>query len=229
MTAAKNNAFAHKKTYLILASIAGLLLGLSVFFLNDNRPTSAVNGQPKQALAGQGVFIFPQTIPVTDVPFMNEENEIVSKANNVGKWSLLFFGYTFCPDICPTTLAVMQQAWTKLTPAVQANTQVVLVSVDPERDTPDVLKTYMDYFNPSFTAFTGKPASLRSFATQLNAVYARVDRVDENGNVDLSRGYLMDHSANIAILDPEGNYYGFVKPPFNPKKIQIIINTLQND
>ena len=230
MSAPENNAFAGKKTYLILASVVGLFLGISVFFtsLDNPRNSSSTYTKDKQSLSEQGVFVFPQPINVTDVPFINEEGNIVTKENNVGKWSFLFFGYTFCPDICPTTLAVMQQMWIKLTPAVQANTQIVLVSVDVERDTPETLKTYMDYFDPSFTAFTGKPASLRSFATQLNAVYAKVERINKAGDVDPKLGYLMDHSANIAILDPEGNYYGFIKPPFSPKKMLTIVNTLQD-
>lgn len=239
MSAPDNNEFASKKTYIILASVVALFLGISVFFNNFSGPIKSVNTDnqlkakkqkvDRQQLSELGVFVFPQAIPISDVPFLNEEGQTVAKAENMGKWSFIFFGYTFCPDICPTTLAVMQQMWIKLTPESQAQTQVVLVSVDTERDTPEVLKTYMDYFDPSFTAFTGKPASLRSLATQLNAVYARVDRLDEKGEIDPSRGYLMDHSANITILDPNGNYYGFIKPPFSPKKMLSIVNTIQGN
>lgn len=85
----------------------------------------------------------------------------------------------------------------------------------------------MDYFDPSFTSFTGKPASLRSFAAQLNAVYAKVERQNAKGEVDPELGYLMDHSANIAILDPNGNYYGFIKPPFSPKKMLAVVTAIQ--
>ena len=86
----------------------------------------------------------------------------------------------------------------------------------------------MNYFDPSFTAFTGKPASLRSFAAQLNAVYAKVERKNNKGETDPELGYLMDHSANIAILDPNGNYYGFIKPPFTPQKMLAIANAIQS-
>ena len=110
---------------------------------------------------------------------------------------------------------------------MQSQTQVVLVSVDVERDTPEQLKTYMDYFDPSFTAFTGKPASLRSFAAQLNAVYAKVERKNADGEIDQELGYLMDHSANITILDPNGNYFGFIKPPFTAKKMLSVVTAIQ--
>ena len=113
-------------------------------------------------------------------------------------------------------------------PAMQAKTQVALVSVDIERDTPDQLKTYMNYFEEDFTAFTGNINSLRSFAAQLNAVYAKVERTNKDGEIDTELGYLMDHSANITILDPNGNYYGFIKPPFSPKKMLAIITTIEN-
>jgi protein SCO1/2 len=235
MSSAENNTPLVKKKLMPrliapLIALLSLVLGIATFIgwqsLSLNSPTISAASLSEQ-LKDDGVFIFPQPINVTDVPFLNEENKIVGKNENVGKWSFLFFGYTFCPDICPTTLSVMQQMWIKLSPEMQSQTQVVLVSVDVARDTPEQLKTYMDYFDPSFTAFTGKPASLRSFATQLNAVYAKVERKNAQGEVDKELGYLMDHSANITILDPNGNYFGFIRPPFTPKKMSKIVTTIQ--
>jgi protein SCO1/2 len=241
MSAPEKSEFAGKKTYILLVAVVSMFLGISAFFGTMGGPKNSVGSDSQKAdqqqidkqqlnetLKEQGTYIFPQPINVTDVPFINEEGQTVGKAENLGKWSFLFFGYTFCPDVCPTTLAVMQQMWVQLSPEMQAQTQVVLVSVDTERDTPDTLKTYMDYFDPSFTAFTSKPASLRSFAAQLNAVYAKVERKNKKGEVDPELVYLMDHSANIAILDPNGNYYGFIKPPFSPKKMLSIVTAIQN-
>jgi protein SCO1/2 len=231
MSSAENNTPPVKNTLLApFIAIVSLVLGLSTFIgwqsLSSNNPETSSMPLSEQ-LKDDGVFVFPQAINVSDVPFLNEEGQTVGKNENLGKWSFLFFGYTFCPDVCPTTLAVMQQMWIKLSPEMQSKTQVVLVSVDTERDTPEQLKTYMDYFDPSFTAFTGKPASLRSFATQLNAVYAKVERKNAQGEVDKELGYLMDHSANITILDPNGNYFGFIRPPFTQKKMSKIVTTIQ--
>jgi protein SCO1/2 len=214
----------------LLVAIISLILGLGSYIAWQTHSSDAIqsgSASLQEQLKEQGSYIFPQAINITDVPFLNEEGQTVGKTENRGKWSFLFFGYTFCPDVCPTTLAVMQQMWINLSPEMQAQTQVVLVSVDTQRDTPEQLKTYMDYFDPSFTAFTGKPASLRSFAAQLNAVYAKVERKNAQGQIDPELGYLMDHSANIAILDPNGNYYGFIKPPFNPKKMLAIVTAIQ--
>jgi protein SCO1/2 len=239
MSPAENNPSVENKKIMPLLAIISLVLGLASFMgwqsfssSGDQADATSSPAQLKQALQKQlreqGAYIFPLPINVTDVPFINEEGQTIGKTENLGKWSFLFFGYTFCPDVCPTTLAVMQQMWVQLSLEMQAQTQVVLVSVDTERDTPDTLKTYMDYFDPSFTAFTGKPASLRSFAAQLNAVYAKVERKSKQGEVDEKLGYLMDHSANIVILDPNGNYYGFIKPPFSPKKMLSIVTAIQS-
>lgn len=235
MSESDKKSFAGKKTFIVMFAVISLFAGTSVLVNNLEMPGRSDSANKKidkqqqlsQQLQEHDAYIFPQPIPVTDVHFINEEGETVGKTENMGKWSFLFFGYTFCPDVCPTTLAVMQQTWIKLSPAMQAQTQVALVSVDIERDTPKQLKTYMDYFDPSFTAFTGNLNSLRSFAAQLNAVYAKVDRTNKEGEVDPERGYLMDHSANIAILDPKGNYYGFIKPPFSPKKMLAIVTAIQ--
>jgi protein SCO1/2 len=214
----------------IAVAIMSLALGLAAFIswqlLSPNNADFSSRSLSEH-IKNDGAFIFPQPLNVTDVPFLNEEGHTVGKKDNVGKWSFLFFGYTYCPDICPTTLAVMQQMWIKLNPKIQSQTQIVLVSVDVDRDTPEQLKTYMDYFDPNFTAFTGKPASLRSFAAQLNAVYAKVERKNARGEIDTELGYLMDHSANITILDPNGNYFGFIRPPFNQKKMLKIVTAIQ--
>ena len=215
------------KALVPIVAIVSLILGIACFIAWQSLSTPSTAKPLSEQLSELGAFKFPQAINIIDVPFLNEEGQTVGKAENQGKWSFLFFGYTFCPDVCPTTLSVMQQMWVKLTPAIQAQTQIVLVSVDTERDTPEQLKTYMDYFDPSFTSFTGKPASLRSFAAQLNAVYAKVERQNAEGKVDPELGYLMDHSANIAILDPYGNYYGFIKPPFSPKKMLAVVTAIQ--
>lgn len=215
-----------EKSFMPVLALMSLVLGLASFIAWQNFSGEGQTQSIDEQLAQQGAFKFPQPIHIADVPFLNEEGQTIGKADNLGKWSFLFFGYTFCPDVCPTTLSVMQQMWSKLPAVQQAKTQVVLVSVDTERDTPEQLKSYMDYFDPSFTSFTGKPASLRSLAAQLNAVYAKVERQNEQGEVDPELGYLMDHSANIAILDPNGNYYGFIKPPFTPKKMLAVVNVI---
>ena len=151
---------------------------------------------------------------VGDLSFINEYGDAVSLADLKGRWSLLFFGYTYCPDICPMTLMHMN----RLSEAEREQLNVVLVSVDPERDKPEQLGQYMDYFNPEFKALTGNPDNMKKLAAQLNAFYARVDREDG--------GYLMDHSANIVLLDSELNYRGYIEPPHDPERMLPVIRSV---
>ncbi|MAE35930.1 MAG: cytochrome c oxidase assembly protein [Oceanospirillaceae bacterium] len=155
---------------------------------------------------------------VGDLSFINEYGDAVSLADLKGRWSLLFFGYTYCPDICPMTLMHMNRLMKRLSEAEREQLNVVLVSVDPERDKPEQLGQYMDYFNPEFKALTGNPDNMKKLAAQLNAFYARVDREDG--------GYLMDHSANIVLLDSELNYRGYIEPPHDPERMLPVIRSV---
>lgn len=213
------------KTFFLMLAVVSVVLGAGSFYVTQkdgaffSTLSTDTSESTREALRRQGVYLFEEPIPVTGVDFINEENAVITDESLKGKWSLLFFGYTFCPDICPTTLAVMKQMWDQLPEDTQNQSQVVLVSVDPERDTPEQLKTYMDYFDPAFTSMTGNQEALGQLATQLNAVYAKVPRLNEAGEEDPELGYLMDHSANIAILNADGAYAGFIRPPFTGEKM----------
>lgn len=121
-----------------------------------------------------------------------------------GKWSWIFFGYTSCPDVCPTTLQELNFSYEELK-AVTPNTQVLLVSVDPQRDTVERLSQYISYFNSEFKALTADHASLFPFARNLGLMYAINDQqTDEN--------YLVDHSASIVLINPQGKITAIFKP-----------------
>ena len=165
--------------------------------------------------AGVEMFVGGQ---VDELTFINEYGDTVSLADLKGRWSLLFFGYTYCPDICPMTLMHMNRLMKRLSEEEREQLNVVLVSVDPVRDRPEQLGQYMDYFNPDFIALTGNPDNMKKLAAQLNAFYARVDREDG--------GYLMDHSANIVLLDSGLNYRGYIEPPHDLKRMLPVIRSL---
>jgi len=114
-----------------------------------------------------------------------------------GKTVLLFFGYTFCPDVCPTTIADLTQAMTILGPKKAAQVQVVFVSVDPERDTPERLKEYLSYFNPTFLGMTGTPDELIAASTPFGIFYEKHEGTP-------ATGYLVDHTATVTLIDKEG-------------------------
>jgi protein SCO1/2 len=114
-----------------------------------------------------------------------------------GQVVVLYFGYTFCPDICPTSLALLSMALEQLSPAELERVQPLFVSVDPERDTLDRLAAYGEYFHPRILGLTGDPAELAATAGLYGAAYRKV----EQGS---AAGYLVDHSAMTYIIDPRG-------------------------
>lgn len=121
----------------------------------------------------------------------------VDTASMRGKLLLVYFGYTYCPDICPTSLSVTGQALARLAPAELALVRTIFISVDPERDTPARLKDYTQFFHPSMVGVTGSKAAIDAAARQFGAVYAR----QEAGS---AAGYTVDHSAWTYVVAPDG-------------------------
>lgn len=120
-----------------------------------------------------------------------------------GRWSLLFAGFTHCPDVCPTTLGIMKAVGQRLGAQAPA---MVLLSVDPERDTPAVLKSYVEFFGPNITGVTGARASLDRLCESLGIAYVKVP-----GATDAD--YTIDHSAALVLVDPQGRVAGYFTPP----------------
>ncbi len=118
-----------------------------------------------------------------------------SSANFSGKVQLVFFGFTQCPDICPTALAELSEVMRSLGDQA-SRVQVLMITVDPERDTPEVLRAYVSGFNPSFLGLTGTPAQIKQVAASFKAYYAKAPAA--------KGGYTMDHSSSFYLLDPKG-------------------------
>ncbi len=112
-----------------------------------------------------------------------------------GKWLVVYFGYTYCPDICPTTMMELAQALQTLGPQA-ARAQAVFISVDPQRDKPDVLAEYLKTFDPHFVGLTGSSAQISAAAKSFNVFYERHDADDGN--------YTYDHSSYLYLVDPGG-------------------------
>lgn len=126
-----------------------------------------------------------------------------------GKLVVLFFGYTHCPDVCPTTLSDMAQAFKLMGPGKADKVQVLFVSVDPERDTPEILKAYVPYFHESFLGLYGTPEEVAKAANEFKVMYRK--HVEPGAS-----GYLVDHSAGSYVLDRSGRlrlYLPFAHPP----------------
>ncbi len=128
-----------------------------------------------------------------------------------GRWTFLSFGYTHCPDICPTTLAMLTSMEKQLQASDNAaEYQIAFVSVDPERDTQQRLAEYIDFFNPAFLGVSGDDSELQRLTRPLGILYVKV--TTENS----AMGYVMDHSASIVLVDPQGRYYALFSSPHDP-------------
>lgn len=130
----------------------------------------------------------------------------VTQADLVGKPTALFFGFTYCPDVCPTTLFELSALMEQLGPDADAM-NFVLVSVDPERDTPQILHEYVQAFDKRFRAFTGTPEEVRQIAEAYKVQYRRVET---------EGGYTMDHTASVYLMDAQNAFSGTITSHEDP-------------
>lgn len=141
-------------------------------------------------------MILQTSKPAGDFTLTAHTGERVSLSDFRGKYVILYFGYTFCPDVCPLTLADLSQAMRLLGPKAD-DVQVMMVSVDPERDTPERLANYVPAFYPTFMGLTGTPEEIALAATPFGIFYQKQE-------VEGASGYLMDHTASMTLVNDEG-------------------------
>jgi len=170
----------------VLVIAAGVLLALAL----RETPRGAAGTALASAIGGQFQLIDQNGKPFSD-------------ANLKGKWHLIFFGYTHCPDACPTALNEMSLALDRLG-IKRDEVGVVFITVDPERDTPDVLKSYVQSFDAPIVALTGSPEAVAQAAKAYRVFYAKHPRADGD--------YDMDHSAVIYVMNPEGGFTATFTP-----------------
>ncbi len=190
-----------------LAAGLGLLLGQKFF-----------GGAPRSPWPPtQTITFYPQPRPLPQFSLRQSDGTQLVSGELRGHWTLVFLGFTFCPDVCPTTLtdlAVAQKQWESIPDGLRP--RVLFVSVDPQRDPPARLGEYAHAFHKDTLAATADVPALEHFATALGLVFQKVPgkNFDQNPN-----DYSMDHSAGIAVLDPQGRLTGLIRPPLDPKAI----------
>jgi len=195
------------KPFLLLA-IAAISILLGIWVSNFNIKTTAT--VPKNLEA----TLLERSKPVTSFSLVDHDNNEFNLQSLKGNWSFLFFGFTNCPDVCPLALQVMRSVWK--TPALQksiaTNTKMIFVSVDPDRDKPEHLKSYVQYYNPEFIGVTGKQDQIDELTSQLGILYG-FDDPNENGDYNVS------HSGQIILIDPQANMRAVFSPPLTPQSI----------
>lgn len=139
---------------------------------------------------------------------LNENGDAVTTDSLRGQWHLLFAGFTSCPDVCPTTLSLLNRVVEPL--GAEAPLRVMLLSVDPERDTPKKMKPYLAAFNPRFGGLTGDANELQTLRSSLGLLAAQVPQ---------DKGYTIDHSSSLVLLNPEAQIVAYISPPFDAAAI----------
>lgn len=176
---------------LVLAAVAGFYLARQI----DRTSPQLASGT-----------WFPQAWQVGDFSLIDSAGRAFSAKDLVGAPTLVFFGFTHCPDVCPTTLLKLAQVRRE---AALPALRVLFVSIDPQRDTPAVLEKYVHAFDPGFIGLTGDPAAVTALARHLNVA---VNRIELPGG-----DYTMDHSAVVFLLDTKARVVAIFTPPFDSK------------
>jgi protein SCO1/2 len=189
-----------------LVAIAALVGGMLAANQLLQPPTAPVLSQSTTRLIPARVLQAFELIDHTGAAFTLERLR--------GHWSFLFFGYTHCPDICPTTLNTLNALARTIgtLPAPASTPQYVFVSIDPERDTPELLAKFVPYFNPTFIGVTGTASTIDMLTKQLSVMHMKIES-------DRPDNYLMDHSAALLLIDPQGNLHALMSPPFDTDRM----------
>ena len=175
----------------VIAAVA--LIGGMVTFKHFTKPDL-----PEHAV------YYQQPRVIESFNFTDHQGNAFTNSELKGKWSMVFFGYTSCPDVCPTTLQELNFVYSELK-ATAPNTQVLLVSVDPNRDSQSVLAEYIDYFHQEFIALRAGHEQLFPFSRNVGLMYAMTDST-------AGEHYLVDHSASIVLINPKGQVSAIFKP-----------------
>ena len=170
-------------------------------------------------MRANGLFIFDTPRDPGKFVLTNHKGIEFTDQSLEGDWTLLFFGFTYCPDVCPTTLSFLAELKGSLEGTEAASTDVVMVSVDPARDTVEQLSAYVPYFHPEFLGVTGDFPDILSFARRFNAPFRKVTMEDGS--------YQIDHSANVVLINPKGDFHGFFRAPQDLAKMKVTLRSAQ--
>ena len=202
---------------LVVAIAAGL--GLLASRQTGFWPTSAPPA-PSKPPALQALTLLPQPRAIPDFSLQQSDGTALDRADLAGHWTLVFLGFTHCPDICPTTLAQLaqaQKAWESIPTATRP--RLLFVSVDPQRDTPQRAGAYASGFHPETLAATGNVAALQAFAGSLSLVFMDVPATTGEHAQHGAQPPSVDHSAALAVLDPQSRMAGVITAPLRPQAI----------
>ncbi len=186
----------------VVAVLAFMLVVVSGFIYRIGQPRLMSDSE----LQANGLYLMDPPRDIGEFELVDHRGDPFTQANLEGRWSLLFFGFTHCPDICPMTLGLLRQARDQLVSARGDDVpRIVLVSVDPERDTPDALAEYINYFGDENLGITGDLEEVRKLTDALGIFFAKAELEDGD--------YTVDHSTVVLVIDPEGRFRALFSAP----------------
>ena len=193
----RGKGFPSQKFLIAIVAVAALTLGAMAAYMTARPVAPNIDG-----------LLWPQSKALAEFSLEDHHRKPFTLDRMTGAWTLLFFGYTHCPDVCPVTLSVLKSAIAQMAAADTgvAPPQVVFVSVDPARDNLDHLAAYVSHFHPDFLGVTGSDENLMAFARQLGVLFVRND-------ADASGDYLVDHTAAVFLIDPRGHLVALFQAP----------------
>jgi len=196
-------------TWTIVSCVAVMLVAVSLYV---NKMTSKVHLTSEQ-LKDMGLYLIEPPRNLGTFNLVDSNGKEFLPGDFQGKWNLLFFGFTFCPDICPITLSMLSRTEKGLDIKDQEKIRIILVTVDPDRDSPEQLKVYLENFSEKFIGLTGGLDQIYNFATSVNAPFNPISNSKDPN-------YTVDHTGSIVLIDPEGNYAGFFRAPHNQDNVK---------
>jgi protein SCO1/2 len=207
----QGRGFPKHKLLIAVVALAALTLGAVASYMASRPAAPQIDGS-----------LWPQSKALGEFALEDHHREAFTRARMIGRWTLLFFGYTHCPDVCPVTLSVLGNAITLMAEADTGGEppQVVFVSVDPARDHLAHLAAYVSHFSPEFLGVTGSDADLEAFVRQLGVLYVRAEP-DANGD------YMVDHTAAVFLIDPRAHLVALFQAPHAAKTLARDIPQIQ--
>ncbi len=187
---------------LVVAAAVAVIVGLGVGLLI---PVTQPDAPVSQSIVG-GPF-----------EMTNHLGETVTQDTFRGRYMLVYFGYTFCPDVCPTELQTMSLALDEMGEAADSIVPV-FVTIDPERDTVGAIREYVAFFHPRMVGLTGSPEQVKAMAGEFGVYYAKAR------DTGASTEYLMDHSSLIFLMDPQGNYATHLRGGMSPEAMARVLS-----
>ena len=196
----------------IKLTVVGLLVFIALVVAGFVHRISLPRVMTESEMKINGLYLLDTPRSIGEFELVDHQGATFNRSRLEGKWSLVFFGFTYCPDVCPTTMTFLNEFMASLEGTEAQDIQVVMVTVDPARDTVQQLAGYVPFFNPDFIGVTGEFLDIHRVATALNTPFRKVMGEGDN--------YQVDHSANIVLINPRGDYHGFFKAPLDLAKMK---------